>query len=301
MTIQWPAKRIYRKALPPMQRENLPGSPVADEGKRLIMEAFELARESGRTDWKEMTIAVLKNRLLNLTSRAFREQDYGAPNISGFVRKYPELVVLDESYMPPKVTLIDQPSPEAAPAPPVAGRRIRTDLWNSLIDYRSGRTYIWNGNEAVPCEPDDVRDTTLPRLPTIDSNEMDAWRGEFARSLEGKIDLEPFQEERVDAWARLGLSTKDLPPAVRGLWNAELKRRVIERLNSWFSDHGIPEPHDVLQERIAPQSHQHQPDSLLAPQLRELILRCVRVMSEEELRELRLPPAAVLRVIGGLE
>ena len=54
--------------------------PISDTDSRarhLIMQAFEVARRSGRPDWHTMTVAVLKNRLLNLTNRSFRRKIMG--------------------------------------------------------------------------------------------------------------------------------------------------------------------------------------------------------------------------------
>ncbi len=51
------------------------GAEAVDElhaaGARLIFAAFAQARDSGREDWRRMTLAVLKNRILGLTDCDF--------------------------------------------------------------------------------------------------------------------------------------------------------------------------------------------------------------------------------------
>ena len=52
-----------------------------------------------------MTIAVLKNRLLDLTAREFTEARYGATSFKDFVSHYPDILQLDDSVFPPVVEL----------------------------------------------------------------------------------------------------------------------------------------------------------------------------------------------------
>lgn len=71
-----------------------PASDADSRARALIEQAFEDARRTGRPDWHTMTIAVLKNRILT-RNRSFQERDYGARTIAGFVRRYPDLLLLD--------------------------------------------------------------------------------------------------------------------------------------------------------------------------------------------------------------
>ena len=54
---------------------------AADEFKELLEKAFVSARDSGKRGWNRMTIAVLKNRLLQLTNRTFTESTFGAKSL----------------------------------------------------------------------------------------------------------------------------------------------------------------------------------------------------------------------------
>ena len=49
-----------------------------------------------------MSVAVLKNRLLDLTDREFRESDYGAATFLEFVRLESAILDIDVNYTPPK-------------------------------------------------------------------------------------------------------------------------------------------------------------------------------------------------------
>ena len=73
--------------------------------QQLISRAYQQARRSGKPDWHRMTAAVLKNRLLEITSREFNEARYDASNFMEFVSRYPELLSVDDSEFPPVVTL----------------------------------------------------------------------------------------------------------------------------------------------------------------------------------------------------
>jgi hypothetical protein len=67
------------------------------DAKTLTRQAFEQARLSGRQEWQMMTTAVLKNRMLQLTSREFTEAAYGANSVLDLVRLIPETVELEEA------------------------------------------------------------------------------------------------------------------------------------------------------------------------------------------------------------
>ncbi|WP_432065076.1 hypothetical protein [Streptomyces sp. C10-9-1] len=275
------------------EASNLP--ILTQDGRQLIVKAFEVARMSGRDDWTEMTTAVLKNRLLDLTGRAFKESDYGARNIADFVTSFPDLVTLDRSAIPPKVTLIDS---SRIKGPSLTRGRIRSDLWRAIIDYRSDSSYYWNGAQALPLDPE-FADTQGGnwKIPTISHGEMESWRQDFRENLPEVANLNDQELEQVETWESHTLPTTELPPLVRGLWNEYLNERVTKRLKEWFSENSLPLPENML--------HRRSPHRDAAPvgvaQLRELILRTVRAMTETELRSMALPPAAVLRAFGGSE
>ncbi|MGI5136941.1 hypothetical protein [Streptomyces sp. CA-106110] len=241
-----------------------------------------------------MTTAVLKNRLLNLTERAFKEEDYRAPNFTAFVRQYPDLIALDESSMPPKVVLIGDVSSTVVSEVTIAGRRIRPDLWTAAVDYQSGDSYHWNGSEVVTGDAFESDIANLPKIPTVSRDEMREWRERFATSFISRLQEDDEEVAQVRRWHSDFLPTKELPAAARAAWNDELKQHVISRLADWFREQSLTPPIDLVQQRPQPR----RVVSSETAQLRELILRCVHAMNEEELRSLKLPPAAVLRAVG---
>jgi hypothetical protein len=269
-----------------------PASDADGRARRLIEQAFEDARRSGRSDWQTMTIAVLKNRILN-RNRSFQERDYGARTIAEFVRRYPDLLLLDDSSVPPKVSLRASTA-STATATDVEHSRIRPDLWNAIIDYQSGLTYTWDGESAQSAEGRSVDEADAQRvLPTLSVAELDTWRQEFRDNVNDLIRDNPTAAEQTRHWIENRLGTRYLPASLRTLWNQELKRRVVDRLTAWFTDQGLPAPPGLLQARQVVRDQ-----AVGADTLRQLILRCVQVMTENELRQVNLPPSAVLRAYG---
>ena len=272
----------------------VPPSPPSsgDQLRSLITRAFEVARLSGRPDWQEMTVAVLKNRLLDLTERSFNEMDYGSRSIGELVRRVPDLLLVDESKRPPTVKLVSNDT-AAQNVRSTSDGHVRTDLWNSVIDYRSGQRYIWDGSIAVPDESTgEVGPNTLV-LPTIQPETMGRWRDEFANSAKPLVADDPELQGLLERWRSENRPARALPGALRGRWAAALSSHVIQTLTDWFSERGITIPLDLVQPRTNPRPRSSA--GAATSDLRELVMRCVRVMTDEELRDLRLPPAAVLR------
>jgi hypothetical protein len=269
--------------------------PDADgRARNLIRQAFEDARRSGRAEWRTMTIAVLKNRLLNRTHGSFQEKDYGARTIAEFVRRYPDLLLLDDSSVPPNVSLHASSVTAPGAGSDAELSRIRPDLWTAIVDYQSGLTYLWDGEFARSAEGLSAEETGRQKiLPTLSVPELDAWRHEFLESVNDLIRDDPNSAEQARRWVNSRLGTRYLPASLRTLWNMELKRRVADRLSAWFADQGLPAPSGLLQARPVVRDQ-----AIGADTLRQLILRCVQVMTENELRQVNLPPSAVLRAYG---
>src|SRR5260221_3367596 len=140
--------------------------------RRLIRKAFEVARQTDREDWQQMSVAVLKNRLLDITDRTFNERDYGARSIGELVRKVPDMLLVYENTRPLLVKLLSTESPTDESLP-TDDSRIRSDLWRAVIDYRSGQRYVWNGSVAVPQPEVTTVDPGGYILPTITAEVMD--------------------------------------------------------------------------------------------------------------------------------
>lgn len=259
-----------------------------EQGVQLIRSAFELARESGSADWQTMTTAVLKNRLLDLTDREFEEADWGAQSFRDFISQFSDVVEAVPGTRPPEVRLLDDlplSSDSVRGREPLdlgAGRNIRSDLWNAILDYSSGRKYWWNGERAISEED---AETPGKLLPTLDEDEFKTWRQEFVQQQSVE------NSERASllyGWLERAGPLAELPTSVRIPWVIELKRRVLTRLQAWFEAEDIPLPVDIVTDS--------QPKKRTDTEvLRDQVLAVVRSMGREELESLMLPATVLLR------
>ena len=246
-----------------------PTTPVNE----LVAAAFHMARAKGKPDWRRMTLAVLKNRILQIKRGQFREQDYGAPSFRDLLMGCPVLR-LDGAY----AEFLGEEPPEQVPAAPVRleRTRIRPDLWRAILDFSSGRRYAWDSRQQVAREAT-ADDEQI--FPTVTREEFAQWRNEFATRHSG--------DEAVARWRDESLGTKDLPRHLQGEWNGTIKAKATLRLSEWFTAHGMDLSSTV---GPLPQSRDGQVEDL-----RGTVIACVSVMTGTELAELKLPPAAVLR------
>jgi hypothetical protein len=261
-------------------------SPPAAETdlRELIKEAFAVAHAAGKPD--EMTVAVLKNRLLDRTGHEFSESNYGYSSMSDMARRLPDLLELNETARPARVKLRENIS--SSQLPDYSGFQVRTDLWNATLDYSRGEPYIWHVDAARPAsEVGEGADG--PALPTVTLEEETAWRREFQERASASLSQD--LRDIIKYWIDNHQTPKILPGFLQRQWNIELKNHVIERLRAWFADNSIPEPSDFLLPYRRPLVKA--PDRVA--QLRALVIRCVQNMTEDELTELRLPPQVLLR------
>jgi len=279
--------------------ENL-DSELLKRGEELIVAGFSAARWSGREDWRQMTTPVLKNRILSVTNRAFSERDWRTSSFRDFLALYPGLVRVDTTTRPPTAHLMRDPTddtPELTTQTPAhaGGRmtpdqRVRPDLWRSALDYSSGNKYVWTGEAAVSVNADEPVTEGELVLPTIDRGDSDNWREEFLQQQAKRVS--PADVEAIERWRTEGLGTRSLPPALQGLWNAELKRHVVELLETWFAEHDLEAPGDLLGRPEAPRTSRADTE-----ELRSFIQDCVAAMTRGELESLSLPSSASLRVV----
>ena len=272
-------------------------SPAAT-GEQTIVAAFEAARVRQKPDWFEMSVAVLKNRILDITNRQFREADYGVDSFGEFLNLYPELVEIDATRRPPLARLRGIISSERSTQPDSAqthssGRwTIRPDLWKAVVDYRSGARYVWNVGHAEVVEPADSMDgdpTAL--LPTLRSDDLQGWRADFVQSLPDPVRL-AFASE-LARWRDVSHSTGALPTHLRGRWTGYFRNLVLARLENWFTDNGVARPADLIER--AGSNRQPEARSSLE-QLRRLVSRYVDHMTEEELLGLQMPISVLHRI-----
>jgi hypothetical protein len=290
-----------------------------DEFRALVRAAFEQAQNSGKPDWEEMTSAVLKNRLLDMTERQFSEDRYGSPSFIHLVRRVPDLLDIVGDRPPfrlkiktPIVVITDTDSASSAEgqtafvskpdfATPPEGDwrrvRIRDDLWRAIVDYGSGDIYVLDPDTGY-ARPKEVTDGDLPVVPTAAQEDISSWRHEFVESLAPAFTTK-FAGE-LEAWLDHGGRQTDLPRPVRGRWVEFLKRKVSNRLNEWFKAQGKPSPSDMLliSETGGLPLAEAIDEVVRTRQLRDLIIRAVRTMTYDELTEISLPAFALLRVSG---
>ncbi|MGA5310455.1 hypothetical protein [Micromonospora taraxaci] len=288
-----------------------------DEFRALVRAAFEQAANSGKPGWHEMTSAVLKNRLLNLTDRQFSEGRYGSPSFIHLVRRVPEsLDVVDTD--PPFRVRIKEPAlrssepgslavslaePESHLEPQAAHgernwrrTRVRDDLWRAIIDYDSGSVYVLDPQGVA--RPREVTDPDLPELPTATPGDLASWRRDFVESASVAYGQEALKG--VNAWAESSGRQTDLPRFLRGQWAEFLKKSVVRRLQNWYQERGEEVPADLLLDahtRNLPPAEAIE-DVVRTRQLRDLIIRAVQTMNFEELSSIPLPAVVLLRLSG---
>lgn len=259
----------------------------------LIGQAFEKARTSGRSDWRFMTVAVLKNRILDLTQRRFHERQFGAETFLDFVRGASDMVRIDETRSPALVEFVGEPAPGAS-----IGRRdagIRPDLWRAVMDYSSKRTFVWDGTEGLAREIREGESDAFV-LPTVTAETLNDWRAGFCSRF-SETGTNTATLVRLETWQKGRLPSSFLPGPLRGDWNEELKTRVEKRLREWFSRKAVEPPADLVTDRTPATAGDR--DDRRIEALRALVLACVQEMTERELAELPLPASAVLRVRTG--
>jgi|GEM_PF-1430393 len=277
-----------------------------DDFRHLVRMAFQQARDRGRPDWEEMTAAVLKNRLLGLTGKQFSEVQYGALTFVPLIRKIPDLVeVVDDR--PPVLLRLRSATLDRTPSSPVPtlspvparlagerGSRIRSDLWQAMIDYTSGERYVFDPGSGLARQRRSD-DDDLPEIPTLTSEDLARWREMFQSTLE---DDRTVRWAALDEWVRGPGRISELPKDVRGKWVEFLKRHVFERLDTWFRQRELPTPLDLLvaSGKSGRSGEEHVVDTAKARRLRDVLVQLVRSMTYEELLSIHLPAAVLLRL-----
>ncbi len=251
----------------------------------LIQRAFEKAKESGRPDWYRMSVAVLKNRLLDLTERTFRETDHGAPTFLEFVRGHSAILDIDVSQTPP-IAILKEAVPLPGVEPMSARARIRSDLWRATLDFSGDENYVWDLHERVARRANEAA-RSGPVLPTLTEESFNEWKRAFADTLD-----DDERDDRIAQWAERRLPASVLPVPVRHRWNEYLKKKVHAHLAAWFEAEDLSAPEDLLNESGA---HVAVPRAGRSEELRARLIACLRVMSAEELERVQIPSSVLLR------
>lgn len=225
------------------------------EGLELVVVAFLHAQRKLGPEAKTMSIAELKNRLLQITDRRFDAKDFGVPDLRAFLAMLaPELLVIKatghgavELTIAPEAVVVlktlagEQRANEGSPktiAPMDVLQdllkpdgRTRPDLWAAIMDYASKLTFVWDERmgEARPRRGKEP----LPVMPTVTSVELGEWRRTFVS--EHKAELEGSELASAQRWQEQGLATVFLPAKLRQPWNRELALRVRQRLQEFFA------------------------------------------------------------------
>jgi len=263
--------------------------------RNLVLQAFETARSSGRQEWRAMSVAVMKNRLLDLTDGAFRETDYGAPTFGYFVSLFPDLLEVEllENRQPlvrlKETALTELTKLPSHQIPPARFTRLRADLWRAFFDFHSGRTYVWDVEREVA--ESGTPDATHILIPTLSPTEEAQWRQEFLADLVHL--LGPEETTAATEWQEKRLGTDALPAQLRGPWNGNIRAHVESKVRDFFQSAGLTVPVDLLS---APEERQRSERISDTARLRSLIQRCVNEMTHEELAALPLPAGVVMRV-----
>jgi hypothetical protein len=288
-------------------RDHIPRA-LLSTAEDLIVDSFAVARAT-KSEWDIMLLAVLKNRMIAASEGTFDEADYGAPNMASFALKFPTLLAPEIDGAQGAVR-IKQPDrvPEVAITPQtqtsttaVAGKahRIRTDLWNAVMDYRSGFSYVWVLEEGVarPLEPGDTQ-TFL--LPTLSNEDVRAWRQELLERVRAEVsDGEVIRE--TETWASSNAPTQLLPFIARSTWNSLQNSNVERRLRDFFELHELEIPSDLIAEKTTSRRQSSVSGSTKKGEigLRMFLHRCIDAMTEAEMKSLLVPVGIAARVTNG--
>ena len=273
---------------------------VRHELEALVRQAFDRARESGKEDWRHMSTAVLKNRLSQILGEKFDQGRFGYERMTDLVQDLPDVLAVDDTRRPPVLYLL--PEPPRAPSGVAEDAitidesiTVRPDLWAATIDYASGEPYFLVGGTARPSSRiEGSPDIPVP-LPTITQEVLDAWRADFAESIERMHGVDDADvRARAQVWLNERRGTRALPGVLQGLWNLYLKRAVVARLRDWYAGADLPVPANLTIERKVART---QPRPSEESRLREALIATIRRMSPDELKAVQLPASALLHVL----
>lgn len=248
--------------------------------EQLLRDIFDERMRAGKP--LRITIAVLKNRLLDKTNRTFNESQYGASSIADLIKKFPHLISLDLSQNPP---IVEWKSETVVPTVAIdEGKRVRNDLWRAVM-YLHDKECEWNEEtkSISQASPDSQN-----KIPKVDRDKLIAWRKAFS-DLQRPSIHDAHELQRLDKWSTdLKSVTPNLPKQLQRPWNDYVKKQVAAHIASWFSQNKY-DPSSIWTTDDIGSRPGHVND------LRAFIHRCIDAMTESELNDLRLAPGVLLR------
>jgi len=283
----------------------------AEELRSLVLAAFEKAKRSNKADWKRMTLAVLKNRLLQLSDRQFTLDRYAVESMPQLAAQIPDTLHL-ETGPPAFVRLSDEaakeielrtdamPTQSVVDAPDQGWKsvRIRDDIWDGIVDFADSRIYVWDTVDGVVRGRRVTDDAGVIDFPTLTEEEMTDWRRQWVETLSGAAGVE--EHVRLGEWAVGPGKTVDIPPRLRGSWIESLKKNVAKRADDWFTANNVATPADLLvpsEARVDHSGVSSIKEIVEEQRLRSSVLRAVSVMTVEELAALPIPAGVLNRLL----
>ena len=260
-----------------------------------------------------MRIAVLKNRLLQITSGAFDQSRYGAGPFSTILALLPDLVALssDQAGLVELVARdrVESRAPAFETSPPIRTQahvdplnqserwrnvRIRDDLWNAILHWENAEQYVWDV-EAEVARPVQLTDSDSMKLPTLSRDAVQGWRNDFV--YQRSSSESPQVRTALQSWADGPGAASALPKAYRGLWMEYLKSHVYALINDWFNAKALPLPEGLLLRSESRGVSDPTIQSVVKTRrLRSLLVDALEEMTYEEMSELPLPAGILLRL-----
>lgn len=241
-----------------------------------------------------VSLPVLKNQLLNLAGSSFDEADFGWPNLRFLPASYPDLLRLDSSSPHGHAKFLAPAQPTApvsdAEEPPTKRHHIRRDLWDAVIDYRSGETYVWDAHTGKAATTSEADEDARPRFPTVSAEEVHEWRRECADGW-----LRVFGDDnrsRVERW--VDVPRERVPHTLIRRWQAEQRGKVVGIVRDFFAQEGLPLPDDAFPSELTTQA---EPAQLRSLTQREILKASVSVMTDSELSDVQLPLGVLYRTL----